>query len=362
MDFIEGLPKSEGYDTILVVVDRFSKYAHFLPLKHPFSAAVVAQVFLDNVVKLHGVPKTLVSDRDKVFTSQFWKALFQTLGTQLALSTAYHPQSDGQSERVNQCVEMYLRCAIYDTPKKWKHWLPLAELWYNSSFHSAIGCSHFKALYGYDPFVFGEFGVAGTGEHSVDEMLAERQSYSRLLQDKLAAARNRMKLQADKHRTDREFQVGESVLLKLQPYVQSSVVNRPCPKLAFKYFGPFTVLKRIGTVAYELELPAHALIHPVFHVSQLKPFTPNSVPVFSDLSKLVDLSGLEVKPVQILDRRLVRKGSHPVVQVKVAWSHLDAADSTWEDFDVLKARFPNELDWGQSTSGAGGDVRTSTTT
>ena len=156
--------------------------------------------------------------------------------------------------------------------------------------------------------------------------------------------------------------MGESVLLKLQPYVQSSVVNRPCPKLAFKYFGPFTVLKRIGTVAYELELPAHALIHPVFHVSQLKPFTPNSVPVFSDLSKLVDLSGLEVKPVQILDRRLVRKGSHPVVQVKVAWSHLDAADSTWEDFDVLKARFPNELDWGQSTSGAGGDVRTSTTT
>jgi hypothetical protein len=157
------------------------------------------------VVKLHGVPKTLVSDRDKVFTSQFWKALFQTLGTQLALSIAYHPQLDGQSERVNQCVELFLRCAIYDTTKKWKHWLPLAELWYNSSFHSAIGCSPFKALYGYDPAVFGEFGVAGTGEHSVDEMLAERQSYSRLLQDKLAATRNRMKLQADKHQTDREF-------------------------------------------------------------------------------------------------------------------------------------------------------------
>jgi hypothetical protein len=118
MGFIEGLPKSEGFDTILVVVDRFSKYAHSPPppLKHPSSAAKVAQVFLDNVVKLHGTPRSLVSDRDKVFTSCFWKALFSSLNTKLALTTVYHPQSDGQSETVNQCLEMYLRCAISDSP------------------------------------------------------------------------------------------------------------------------------------------------------------------------------------------------------------------------------------------------------
>lgn len=127
MDFIEGLPKSDGYSVILVVVDRLSKYAHFFPLKHPFTAGQVAQVVFDNICKLHGLPKSIVSDRDKVFTSTFWKQLFTLMQTKLLLSTAYHPQSDGQTECVNQCLEMYLRCATHDSPTKWKLWLPLAE-------------------------------------------------------------------------------------------------------------------------------------------------------------------------------------------------------------------------------------------
>ncbi|WVZ53938.1 hypothetical protein U9M48_004823 [Paspalum notatum var. saurae] len=127
MDFIEGLPKSEAYNTILVVVDRFTKVAHFLPLKHPFTASQVARIFLDNIVKLHGVPTSIVSDRDRIFLSHFWKELFQLLGTKLMPRTAYHPQTDGQSERVNQCLEMYLRCVIADSPADWKSWLSLAE-------------------------------------------------------------------------------------------------------------------------------------------------------------------------------------------------------------------------------------------
>lgn len=118
MDFVEGLPKSDGYNAILVVVDRFTKYAHFFPLKYLFTAMQVAKVILNNIIKLHGIPRTIISDRDQIFTSSMWKELFRLLNTQLQMSSAYHPQTDRQSERVNQCLEMYLRCAVQETPTK----------------------------------------------------------------------------------------------------------------------------------------------------------------------------------------------------------------------------------------------------
>lgn len=128
-----------------MVVDRYTKYAHFLPIKHPFTAISIARVVLDNIVKLYGFPKSIVSDRDRIFTSVFWKELFAKCETTLKHSSAYHPQTDGQLERVNQCLEMFLRCSMQDSPKQWKSWLPMAELWYNTSYHSAIKCSPFQA-------------------------------------------------------------------------------------------------------------------------------------------------------------------------------------------------------------------------
>lgn len=273
MDFIEALPKSEDYTVIMVVVDRLTKYAHFIPVKHPYTATIIVQLFMDIVVRLHGLPASIVTDRDIIFVSHFWKELFKLYKVQLNLSTAYHPQTDGQAERVNQCVEMYLRCAVQDSPKTWKAWLSLAELWYNSSLHTALGCSPFKALYGYEPNIGAIPSLPDTTSPTVIEIIENRELQLQSLKDSLARAQNRMKMQAYQKCSDAQFAVGDKVLLKLQPYTQSTVASRPFLKLAYKYFGPYEVLECIGSVAYKLNLPQDSMIHPVFRISQLKPFT-----------------------------------------------------------------------------------------
>jgi hypothetical protein len=215
MDFIEGLPTSEGANSILVVVDRLTKYAHFLPLRHPFTAASVSKVFIDNVVKLHGVPLTIISDRDRVFTCHFWRELIKALGTKLNYSTAYHPQTDGQSERVNQYLKQYLRCAVQDNPKHWRKWLSLAEF-----FHSSLGCSSFKALYKTEPNFGGMPNLTVSSDSVAWDISLDYQAQTELLRAQLLRAQLRQKHYAYRNRTERQFQVGEQVLLKLQPYAQ----------------------------------------------------------------------------------------------------------------------------------------------
>ncbi|CAJ2663964.1 unnamed protein product [Trifolium pratense] len=147
MDFITGLPKSKGYEAILVVVDRLSKYVHFIPLKHPYTAKIIAEVFVREVVRLHGIPLSIVSDRDSVFMSSFWRELFKLQGTKLRMSTAYHPETDGQTEVVNHCLETYLRCFITDQPRTWANWISWSEYWFNTSHHSATGQTPYEIVY-----------------------------------------------------------------------------------------------------------------------------------------------------------------------------------------------------------------------
>lgn len=128
MDFVEGLPSSNGYTVIMVIVDRLSKYAHFVALKHPYTAVTIAKAFVANVVRLHGIPTDIVSDRDKVFVSSFWQALFQLQGTKLSMSSSYHPQTDDQIEVVNRTLEQYLQCFAGDQSRKCVEWIPWAEL------------------------------------------------------------------------------------------------------------------------------------------------------------------------------------------------------------------------------------------
>jgi hypothetical protein len=145
------------------------------------------------------MPSTIISDRDTIFVSNFWKELFKLYKVTLALTTAYHSQSDGQIERVNQCLEMYLRCSVQDSPETWKTWLPLAELWYNSTYHSSIGCSPFKALYGYDPNLGTNILIPLATPPTITEVIEHRELHLQLLKQRLEQAQNRMKSVADKN-------------------------------------------------------------------------------------------------------------------------------------------------------------------
>lgn len=353
MDFIEALPVSQSYTCILVIVDTFTKYANFLPLKHPFTALSVARLFHDQVYKHHGLPTSIVSDRDKIFLSTLWQELFRLAGVQLRMSSAYHPQTDGQSERVNQCLENFLRCFVHACPHQWSKWLSVAQFWYNSSTHSATGISPFQALYGTQPRQFGISAESTVSSRDLSSWLQERHLMSEVIKQHLERAKHRMKRQADKGRSERSFAVGDWVFLKLQPYVQSSIAVRAHQKLAFKFFGPFQIEQRVGLVAYKLRLPATSKIHPVIHVSQLKravgsgfvasPSLPTGDYCFS-------------VPLKILQRRTITRGVNSGVQVLVQWSFMPPALATWEDEQQLRIQFPNAAAWGQSAILAGGNV------
>ena len=308
MDFLEGLPVAKGKSVILVVVDRLSKYAHFLALSHPYSATSVAQLFLENIYKLHGLSNSIVTDRDKIFVSKFWQELFKFMGTQLNLSTSYHPQSDGQTEVVNRSLQTYLRCMTSERPKDWVNWLPLAEWWYNTSHHSAINTTPYTVVYGQPPPIHLSYLAGDSKVEAVDRSLQVREAAIKMVKFYLNRAQNRMKQQADKRRSDRSFECGDFVYVKLQPYRQTTVVHRKCLKLSAKFFGPYKVLAKVGTTAYKLELPEGSKIHPVFHVSQLK----KHIGSHSSQSHLpfVDEVGVLVKePLRILDRRINKRGA-----------------------------------------------------
>ncbi|KAE8775797.1 putative polyprotein [Hordeum vulgare] len=155
LDFVEGLPLSRDYSCIMVVVDKLTRYAHFIPLAHPFSAIQVVNAFMTNIYKLHGLPYAMVSNRDRVFTSTLWKELFKQAGMELRTSSSYHPQTDGTTERVNQCMVTYLRCFVHCCPQRWFQWIHLAEFWYNTASHSVLCSSPFEVLYGQPLFILG---------------------------------------------------------------------------------------------------------------------------------------------------------------------------------------------------------------
>nr|KYP71834.1 Retrotransposable element Tf2 [Cajanus cajan] len=314
IDFITALPKSKGLDTILVVVDRLSKYAHFLSLRHPFTAKTVADLFVKEVVKLHGIPKSIVSDRDPLFLSHFWTQLFKSQGTKLRMSSSYHPETDGQTEIINKCLETYLRCFCSEQPKTWVNWKPPTLVQY----------------------VTGETKV-----ESVEKELIDRDEALRQLRYHLQRAQGHIKKYADRKRSHHSYEVGDWVFLKLRPHKQQSLAQRINPKLAARFYGPYQIEKKIGAVAYQLKLPSHSKIHPIFHISQLKKAVGN-------YQETVDLpAGLEaevfenITPEQILAVQQRQKNGVLVPYWLVKWCGKPVEEATWEEAFTITNQFPD---------------------
>ncbi|GJT17486.1 reverse transcriptase domain-containing protein [Tanacetum coccineum] len=271
MDFITKLPKSSsGYDTIWVIVDRLTKSAHFLPIREDYKTEKLAKIYVNEIVARHGVPVSIISDRDGRFTSHLWQALQEALGTRLDMSTAYHPQTDGQSERTIQTLEDMLRACVMDFGGSWDTHLPLIEFSYNNSYHTSIKCAPFEALYGRkcrSPVIWTEVGES---QLIGPEIVQETTEKIVQIKERLKTARSRQKSYADKRRKPLEFQVGDRVLLKVSPW-KGVVRFGKKGKLAPRYVGPFEIVERVGPVAYRLKLPQElSCVHDTFHVSNLK--------------------------------------------------------------------------------------------
>ena len=174
MDFVEGLPKSLKQDVVMEVVDRLTKYVHFIPLSHPYIAVKVASLFMAHIFKLHGLPTSIVSDGDPVYTSRFWEELFRLQGADLAMSSTYHLQSNGQTEVVNRSLEQYLKAFARDKPRQWVEWFPLAEFWFNTNYHTATKATPFEDLYGFQPPKLLDYIPGLTKATTMDDFLLTR--------------------------------------------------------------------------------------------------------------------------------------------------------------------------------------------
>jgi hypothetical protein len=271
MDFIVGLLRTaKGYDSIWVIVDRLTKIAHFLLVRVKYTVATYVELYIARILSLHGIPKTIVSDRGPQFVAKFWEALHKSLGTKLLHSSAYHPQTSGQTERVNQILEDMLWDCALDFPQKWDDSLPLAEFSYNNSYQESIKVAPFKALYGRQCCTPLNWSEPGERNFFRPDMVKETEEKVQRIIHHLKKAQARQKSYADKRRQPLYFLVGDYVYLKVSPMKGVSRFGVEV-KLAPRYIGPFLILERYGPVAYRLQLPETlSAVHNVFHVSQLK--------------------------------------------------------------------------------------------
>ena len=323
-----------------------TKVAQFIAVKKTMTLEKLTRLYIREIVTNYGVPVNIASDRDPRFVSRFWRSLHKTLGTKLNFSTAYHPQSDGQTERVIQILEDMLRASMLDFKEKWDESLPLVKFAYNNSYQSSIKMAPYEALYGKrcrSPICWEEIGER---KYIGPELVQQAEEKLRVVREHLTAAQNRQKKQADTKWREVEFQEGDLVYLKVSPRKGTRRFGLK-GKLSPRYVGPFQIIGRVGPVAYRLELPPNLSgVHNVFHVSTLKKC--ETLPEATQLPIMElrpDLS-YEEYPLRILDvkDRVMRKRT--IRFVKVQWSNHNEDEATWEKEDELHKNFPHLLSTG----------------
>jgi hypothetical protein len=344
MDLITQLPRSRnGNDAIVVVVDKLSKMIHCIPATTTINAPELAKLFVREVVRLHGVPSSIISDRDPRFTSSFWQELWKQLGTRLAMSTAYHPQTDGQTERANRTIEDILRAYVNHKQNDWDELLPLVEFAYNNSKQASTGFSPFFLNSGQHPFVPSTAAAVANsnGNATAEEMLATLFGSLKAAEQSINQAQSRQQKYANQHRRDEEFEEGEKVWLET---ANLNLKSKITPKLSGRFCGPFVIKRKLSPLNYELLLPPTFSIHPIFHISKLRrhnesekfdQFRP-SLPARPPPEIKDGEEEYEVESIRDRRERKWRGKLYP--QYLVKWKGYPEWENTWE--------------WGDSLSGA----------
>ncbi|PKU81168.1 putative mitochondrial protein [Dendrobium catenatum] len=273
LDFVLGLPRTKkGNDSIMVVVDRFSKMAHFISCKKTSNALHIAHLFFHQVVRLHGIPRSLTSDRDVKFISHFWRELWKRLGTDLRLSSAYHPQSDGQTEVVNRTLVSMLRCLVQEYPKQWEEVLTTAEFAYNSMVNRSTGKTPFSIVFTKVPNLALDLAILPKCKSGAAKNFTNQ--YSQMLEDvrlQLTNANRKYKADADRHRRPLVFNVGDLVMIRLR---RERFPPGTYSKLSRRKIGPVPIIAKMNDNAYTVELPPGYTTSPTFNVSDLWRYHP----------------------------------------------------------------------------------------